>query len=180
MKQFLGRAAAVSGLVLAASGAQAQYLTLGGSPFGNVPTVPSLNRSYSVPFGVPFAVSNGGVTLPSGFYNNPNGSAANPEAANAETITTDTMLARRLPRTSDSIEAKLEKDGRLFVQWSGEPRAVKQVTFALLDRNRKAIKSQVIRRLPVQTRFTLTAGTAYYRVEVEYLDGTTNSIVSPL
>lgn len=83
-----------------------------------------------------------------------------------------------IPRTSDSIEARIEKSGKLLIRWQGEPRAVSRITVALLDQDRKVIKEQTITRLPAEARFTLTNKTSYYRVVIEYIDGTTNTIVS--
>lgn len=85
-----------------------------------------------------------------------------------------------IPRTTDTVEAKIEKDGKLFIQWKGEPRAVSRVVFALLDKDKKPLRQQEIRRLPVETRFALTNKTAFYQVYIEYVNGTTTSIVSPL
>lgn len=85
-----------------------------------------------------------------------------------------------LARANESIDAKIEKDGRLLVKWQGEPRVVSQIRFAILDKGRKLIKEQVITRLPAEARFTLTNKTAYYRVIVEYLNGATASFISPV
>jgi len=85
-----------------------------------------------------------------------------------------------LPRTSESVEARIEKDGRLFIRWNGDPRTVRGITFALLDSRRNTIKATVINRLPTETRFKLTNRTAYYQVRVDYVNGTTTTVVSPL
>jgi hypothetical protein len=85
-----------------------------------------------------------------------------------------------IPRTSEAVEAKIEKDGKLFIQWKGEPRAVSRVVFALLDKDKKPLRQQEIRRLPVETRFSLTNKTAFYQVYIEYVNGTSTSVISPL
>jgi len=83
-----------------------------------------------------------------------------------------------IPRTSDEIDARIEKDGKLLIRWQGEPRAVHRISFALLDKNRKVLKETTITRLPAETRFTLTNKTTYYRVTIEYINGTVTSVVS--
>lgn len=85
-----------------------------------------------------------------------------------------------IPRTSETITARLEKDGRLFIQWSGEPSVVDHITISLLDRDGKVLKERRINQLPAETRFSLTNKTAAYRVVVEYINGMTNTVVSPL
>lgn len=85
-----------------------------------------------------------------------------------------------LLRTSDSIEATIDKNDQLVIRWSGEPRTVRRVIVALLDKDRKALKQETITRLPVQAHLGLTSKTSYYRVIIEYVNGTSTSIVSPL
>ena len=63
---------------------------------------------------------------------------------------------------------------------SGEPRAVNRIRVELLDKSRKVLASSTITRLPAEARMTLTNKTAYYRVIVEYINGTATSVVSPL
>ncbi|HZT41504.1 MAG TPA: hypothetical protein VFA07_04920 [Chthonomonadaceae bacterium] len=87
---------------------------------------------------------------------------------------------RDIPRTSDTIEARLESNGKVWIGWQGEPRAVKQITFALLDKNRKPIKQETISRPPAEASLPATKQTAYYGVIVEYINGTTTSVISPL
>ena len=85
-----------------------------------------------------------------------------------------------IPRTSETIDARIDKDNRLDIRWSGEPRAVTRIRFALLDKNKSPIKEQVITRLPAAARLAITSKTSYYEVQVTYLNGTTTSVISPL
>jgi hypothetical protein len=85
-----------------------------------------------------------------------------------------------LPQTSASIEAEVEKDGRVLLKWQGEPGAVDRIVFSLLDANKKAIMDQKIERLPAEARFPLTNKSAYYRVTVYYLNGATTTVTSLL
>ena len=85
-----------------------------------------------------------------------------------------------IPRTSDAIEAKIEKDDRLTIKWSGEPRAVARITFALLDKKKAVLKKSTITRLPAEAHFSITSKTSYYQILVEYINGTTTSVISPL
>ncbi len=85
-----------------------------------------------------------------------------------------------IPRTSDTITARKEANNRLYVRWQGEPRAVRNITFALLDGNNRVVSQQTITSLPTEARLLRTAKTASYSVTVQYINGTTTSIVSPL
>lgn len=85
-----------------------------------------------------------------------------------------------IPRTSDTIEASLESDNQIHIRWQGEPRAVARIRFALLDKNRKVIQQQTITSPPAEARLRSTKETAYYQVVVEYINGTTTTVVSPL
>ncbi len=101
-------------------------------------------------------------------------------AANTPDIEQAAYNATQIPRRSDTIAGSIDKDGKLFVTWKGEPTLVDRVRFAVLDKDKKVISEQVITKLPVQARFTLTNKTAYYRTKVEYVNGTTTNVVSPL
>lgn len=84
-----------------------------------------------------------------------------------------------LPRTSDAMQINKERSSLTFA-WQGNSDAVRRITFALLDRGKKPIRQQVITRLPAEARLTRSSKMAYYRVSVEYINGTTNTIVAPL
>lgn len=85
-----------------------------------------------------------------------------------------------IPRTSDTIDARIDNNNQLVITWNGEPRAVERVTFSLLDKDHHVIKQQTVTSLPVRARLGITSKTAYYQVLVEYVNGTTTSVVSPL
>ena len=85
-----------------------------------------------------------------------------------------------IPRKSEAIEAEIEKDGRVFIKWEGEPGLVKSITFSLLDKDKKTLKTTIVNRLPAETRLTMTNKTAYYRVQIDYVNGTTTKVTSPL
>jgi len=103
--------------------------------------------------------------------------AAAQQAARAQQAA---ATANEIPRRNDSIDANIDKDGKFFVTWRGEPTLVNRVKFAVLDRDRKTISEQVITRLPVQARFALTNKTAYYRIHIEYVNGTVTNVTAPL
>jgi hypothetical protein len=90
------------------------------------------------------------------------------------------LAENAIPRTSDTIEAKLDSDGQVRIKWSGNAPYVSHVTMALLDKDRKVLKSQTFTKLPVDGRFPLTNKTAFYQVVVRYVNGTTTSVISPL
>jgi hypothetical protein len=85
-----------------------------------------------------------------------------------------------LPQTTSSIEAGIDKEGMAHIKWQGEAGAVERIVFSLLDAEKKVIVEQKVDRLPTEARFPLTNKSAYYRVTVHYLNGTTNTITSLL
>jgi hypothetical protein len=85
-----------------------------------------------------------------------------------------------IPRTSDTIEARIDSENRLAISWAGDPAAVASIRFALLDKDRKSIKVQNVTKLPAQARFAITSKTSYYQVYVEYVNGTVTNVISPL
>src|SRR5262249_15211613 len=106
--------------------------------------------------------------------------AQNASMQNAARAEQAAAAANEIPRRSDSIDASFDKDGKFFVSWKGEPTLVNRVRFSVLDRDHKTISEQVITRLPVQARFTLTNKTAYYRIHIEYVNGTVTNVTAPL
>jgi len=85
-----------------------------------------------------------------------------------------------LPQTSASIDAEVEKEGKVRIKWQGEPDAVELIVFTLLDPEKKVIIEQKVDRLPAEARFPLTNKSAYYRVTVTYLNGTKTTVTSLL
>lgn len=108
------------------------------------------------------------------------GAWESPSASNSNHVFNVSFGPRDIPRTSDVIEARLEKDGKVWIGWQGEPRAVNRITFALLDKNRKIVKEQTIYRPPAETRLARTKQAAFYAVCVEYINGTSTTVVCPL
>jgi len=90
------------------------------------------------------------------------------------------VAANALPRTPDSIDARMDKQGKLLISWKGDPSVVDHIAFAILDKDRKAIKETIITRLPAEARFTLTNKTSFYRVIVTYVNGMTSIVTSPV
>jgi hypothetical protein len=140
------------------------------------------------PAGMGYRALGGGPTFfPSGaIYNQRTGFSAgvpgmntlwDPAVLNAQV---QAAVAANLPRrASESIDASFDK-GTVTVKWSGEPRLVQRIRFQILDKDRKVIKEELVTRLPAETKFSVTNKTAYYRTVVEYIDGTTNTVTSPL
>jgi hypothetical protein len=85
-----------------------------------------------------------------------------------------------IPRTTDSLTTRRLSGNRVSFQWQGEPRAVKNIAFALLDQNNKVIKQQVITSPPASSTLTRTVKTTAYSVTITYINGMTNTIISPL
>jgi hypothetical protein len=103
----------------------------------------------------------------------------NGDSANI-TVNRDRYGKTPIARASETVEAKIEKDNRLAVTWSGDAASVARVRFLLLDKDRKVIKEEVVAQAPATARFTLTNRTAFYQVQVEYVNGTTTSVTSPI
>lgn len=109
-------------------------------------------------------------------------SQADPVIQNAAGVPGQTYNGR-IPRTSDTscfILARIDKENRLVVKWSGDPRAVASIRFALLDKDHKVLKEERVNRLPAEARLAITSKTSYYRVYIEYVNGTVTNVVSPL
>ena len=87
---------------------------------------------------------------------------------------------RVLSRKSEAVVATVDKDGKLVVKWQGDPDDVDRIRVALLDKKGKVISEKTITRLPAEAKLRLTNKTDAYRVAVEYLDGSTTTMTSPL
>lgn len=85
-----------------------------------------------------------------------------------------------IPRTSDTISARIDKENRLVISWAGDPRTVAGIRVALLDKDHKVIKEEAVTKLPVQARLAITSKTSYYQVYIEYVNGTVTNVISPL
>src|SRR5207249_1833533 len=42
------------------------------------------------------------------------------------------VMANAMPRTTDAVDARIDKDGKLFITWKGEPSVVDHIAFAIL------------------------------------------------
>jgi hypothetical protein len=85
-----------------------------------------------------------------------------------------------IPRTNDAISAVRQAGNRIQISWQGTPGLVQNITFSLLDQNRRPINQQLITSLPARATFTRTKNAAFYQVVVQYVNGTTTSVTSPL
>lgn len=112
--------------------------------------------------------------LARGYYQEANPYIANERFANAG------MNPNILPRTSDTIEARRESNNTIWIGWQGDTQMVNRITFALLNKDHHQITQRVRTSPPAQIRFTRIKDAAYYRVTVEYLNGATNTVTSPI
>lgn len=92
----------------------------------------------------------------------------------------DTQNENVLPRTSDSIQARLLPKHQIYMAWQGDPQTVQQITFAVLDRNRQILARRTIYALPANMTMTVSPKTVYYQVIVRYVNGTMNTVTSPI
>jgi len=84
-----------------------------------------------------------------------------------------------IPQTSSTVTTKATANSVTF-QWSGEPRAIKSLTFSLTDKSNAVLSKQVITALPTRATLKRTRKATGYSVKVEYINGMSNTIVSPL
>lgn len=130
-----------------------------------------------------FFGNNGMVALPNtyGFFRPPaNYDEAEDLAENApEPVPNNSVRSNVLPRTTDALQVEKDRNVISFA-WNGDPDAVNRITFALLDRGKVPMRQRIITKLPATARLTRSSRTAYYRVTVEYVNGTTNSVIAPL
>jgi hypothetical protein len=161
------------------------------SPRGITPGYLGPNGPYQTPanrFEAGFYPNGGAIgSTPSGSLVAPfnaTGSLNDPSLVTSENPTGARALAASgavpIPRTSDSIEARIDKDNRLIVKWAGDPQTAASIRFALLDKDNQVIKEEKITRLPAEARLSITSKTSYYRVTVEYINGTSTNVISPL
>ena len=85
-----------------------------------------------------------------------------------------------IPRTSEQIEARQQNDGQIWLGWQGDPSLVTAITFALLDQAGAPVQAHTVLSLPAEALFKPGKQAVSYAVHVEYLNGTTTTVVSPL
>jgi hypothetical protein len=163
-------------------------------PYVPQPAAPVGDATLDLPAGNPLAAAGFGlaVAADNSAASGQPGPTAQPDAPSRNgtvkvngdnvniTVNRDRYGKTPIARASETLEAKIEKDNRLAVTWSGDAASVARVRFILLDKDRKAIKEEVVTQVPATARFTLTNKTAFYQVQVEYINGTTTSVISPI
>ena len=125
---------------------------------------------------------------PYGYYQNDAGSVVpadpnlNPNAPqnSGAAARTAAPAARILPRTTDTVEAKRMTNNRFYIGWTGENSAVNKITFAMLDLKKHAIMTRTVTQPPGEYTFPITSRMVYYQVVIEYVNGTTSTVTSPL
>ena len=85
-----------------------------------------------------------------------------------------------IPRTSEQIVARQQSDGQLWIGWQGDPSLVTAITFALLDQAGAPVQAHTVLDLPAEAHFDPGKRAVAYAVHVEYVNGTTTTVVSPL
>jgi hypothetical protein len=83
-------------------------------------------------------------------------------------------------RTSDVIDSQFDRAGGLVVRWEGDPANVQAVTFSLLDTNRGVLRTVTIDWYPVEARFDPNGRAAYVSTRIEYVNGSTTQVTTPL
>jgi hypothetical protein len=84
-----------------------------------------------------------------------------------------------IPQTSSKITTKLTPSTLAF-QWEGEPRAIQSITVSLVDKNNAVVSTKTITALPSRATLKRTSKTTGYTVNIQYINGQSNSISSPL
>lgn len=137
-----------------------------------------------VPYGGVVGSPNGGVTPYGGYaYGGYNAPGYLPPAAAAGYVrgAYNTVIGPNdIPRTNDAILVNKLGTKRVELAWQGQPRAVKQITFSLLNKNMEPLASKTITAEPARATLTRSPKATYYRVTVQYINGTLNRITSAL
>ena len=84
-----------------------------------------------------------------------------------------------IPRANDTVEARREANKGMYIRWNGEPRLVMRIFFSLLDKNRKVIQQQIATRQPGEAHLKYMKTAAYYKVQIEYVNGTQTTMTLP-
>lgn len=79
-----------------------------------------------------------------------------------------------------SIAVRYESAGQIALSWQGDTRNVARITYAVLGANYQILQARTITGPPNHARFMRRHDAAYYQVCVQYLNGTTNTITSPV
>jgi len=178
-RHLLGLTAAVAALFCMAPKAETQgygpysnvYSPYGGVLFGGGRAIPQHGVSpyYDAGNGV-MAFGPDGIETPNPSYNS---AYFTPNHYNV------TFGPDDIPRTSDAITVQ-RVGTRITMRWQGEPRAVETITFTLLDKNNRAIRTKTLTALPTQATLIRTSAVTAYSVNIQYINGTSNTITAPL
>jgi len=84
-----------------------------------------------------------------------------------------------IPQTSSKITTRLTSTAFSFT-WEGEPRAIQSITVSLTDKNNSVLSSKVITALPAKATLKRTSKATGYSVNIQYINGLSNTVVSPL
>lgn len=197
IKQIWTTALVAAILGVAGTGARAQWNVYGGlSGFsGNGLGGSIILPGYGMPpialnpYGYAPAYNANGMPINNFNLVNPDSDVVSEEAPNGAIMYAGNGLYRTgygayfgpndIPRTNDAILAR-KSNGTLTITWRGEPRAVSIITFALLDKSDRAIARRIITGPPASAQFRLTKSAAAYQVTVEYINGTTTTVSTPL
>lgn len=121
-----------------------------------------------------------------GYYDNGTGGLALPDSSAAPARpyrnypAASASAPRILPRTSDTMEARRVKGDKFYIGWKGENSAVTKITFAMLDLKKHAIMTRTVTQAPGEYTFPITSRMVYYQMVIEYVNGTTSTVTSPL
>jgi hypothetical protein len=111
-----------------------------------------------------------------GYYGGYN---AEPTYNSAVNLYNATFGPSDIPQTSSTITTKLNTNTFSF-KWEGDPRAVRTITVALVDKNNAVISKQVLTAMPAKVSLKRTSKATGYTVNIAYINGLSNTIVSPL
>jgi hypothetical protein len=84
-----------------------------------------------------------------------------------------------IPQTSSKVTTKLTSTALSFT-WEGEPRAIQSITVSTVDKNNSVLASKVITALPARATLKRSTKATGYTVSIQYINGLSNSITSPL
>ena len=162
------------------------YGAYGAYLYGTSPYLYGLNPSF-YDHSASYRNQGGALVLGSDgqLYNPSLGDGALEPTLNADGVTIPAPVGQETSvqnpmRLSDQIEAVRLPGNRIRIVWTGDPRPIASMKFALLDRKRNEIRQTVVNALPAEATFSRPSTAAYYRVTILYGDGAVRSIVAPL
>lgn len=112
--------------------------------------------------------------------NNMDANGVNPDQNNAPDNGWTGYVITRVPHGNDQVGAKRLTNGMVALRWQGNPKNISSITFALTDSKGRVLRSQTITSPPAEVRFNRPANASFYEAFIRYIDGASNTVMSPI